>query len=92
MRRKNLEAALDLLVLEKIVTLKEYGKAKVYLVNQSRFPEVDKALLTALDDQISLRRSEFNELSGQVKELDKQMKDSSSSLTNKQINDMIEST
>ena len=33
MRRKNCEASLDLLVEEKLVTLKEYGKAKVYLVN-----------------------------------------------------------
>ena len=38
MRKKNCEAALDSLVSEKKVTLKEYGKAKVYLISQDRFP------------------------------------------------------
>lgn len=33
MRRKQCEAALDQLVAEKTVTLKEYGKAKVFLIN-----------------------------------------------------------
>jgi len=50
MRRKQAEAALDMLVAEKTVTLKEYGKAKVFLVNQDRFPEVDTSLLEQLDD------------------------------------------
>jgi hypothetical protein len=33
MRKKQADAALDLLVEEKEVTLKEYGKAKVFLIN-----------------------------------------------------------
>jgi hypothetical protein len=33
MRKKQCEAALDQLVQEKTVTLKEYGKAKIFLIN-----------------------------------------------------------
>jgi hypothetical protein len=56
MRKKQAEDALGQLVDEKIVSLKEYGKAKVFLVNQDRFPEVDSSLLEQLDEQINLRR------------------------------------
>jgi hypothetical protein len=50
MRKKQCEEALGQLVEEKVVSLKEYGKAKVYLVNQDRFPEVDNSLLEQLDE------------------------------------------
>ena len=33
MRKKQAEAAFDMLVKEKVLTLKEYGKAKVFLIN-----------------------------------------------------------
>ena len=33
MRKRQAEEALDLLVAEKVITLKEYGKAKVFLAN-----------------------------------------------------------
>lgn len=50
MRKKQCEAALEELVAEKTVTLKEYGKAKVFLICQDRFPEVDTTLLDELDE------------------------------------------
>ena len=50
MRKKQCEEALVELVAEKAVTLKEYGKAKVFLINQDRFPEVDPTLLDELDE------------------------------------------
>lgn len=53
MRKKEAELALNQLVAEKTVTLKEFGKAKVFMINQDRFPEVDKAELEALDEQIN---------------------------------------
>jgi len=82
MRRKQAEAALDLLVEAKTVTLKEYGKAKVFLINQDRFPEVDTSLLEQLDDQINVRREEFNTLSEEAKQLKKQLDDATGSHTN----------
>lgn len=71
MRKRQCEEALDLLVAEKVITLKEYGKAKVFLANQDNFPTVDPALLDAMDDQINVRRTEYNELADKVKDLDK---------------------
>lgn len=41
---------------EGVVSLKEYGKAKVFLINQDRFPEVDKSQLEALDSEINSHR------------------------------------
>jgi len=60
MRRKQLEEALDELVASKAVTLKEYGKAKIFLINQDRFPAVDNSLLEDLDIQIADRRTQYN--------------------------------
>ena len=50
MKRKQLETALDQLAQTGILTLKEYGKAKVYLISQNRFPKVDPKLLETLDE------------------------------------------
>lgn len=89
MRKKQCEEALTELVAAKTVTLKEYGKAKIYLINQDRFPEVDQSLLLELDEQISTRRDEFNKLSDQLKEIDKKQKDATNTMTNEQLVVMI---
>lgn len=85
MRKKPAETALEQLVKAKTVTLKEYGKAKVYLINQDRFPEVDPALLDSLDEQVNQRRAKHNELTDKSKALDRQLKENTSSLTNGQL-------
>ena len=90
MRKKQCEAALDQLVEEKVVTLKEYGKAKVFLINQDRFPNVDPQLLEAMDDQINIRRDEYHKLNDETKELNKALTEATASQTNSQLSDMIE--
>ena len=47
---------------EKIFTLKEYGKAKVYLINQDLFDEASAEQTLILDEQIKVRRDEFYKL------------------------------
>ena len=89
MRKKQCETALEELVAEKKVTLKEYGKAKVFLINQDRFPAVDATLLTDLDDQINIRREENNTLSDKVKGLEKELKEVTSSQTNDELVKLI---
>ena len=49
MKKKFLEQSLEQLVKSGKVTLKEYGKAKVFLISQDRFPPVDPKLLDELD-------------------------------------------
>jgi hypothetical protein len=43
---------LDSLTEAQILTCKEYGKAKIYLINQDCFPETNQEQLTLLDEQI----------------------------------------
>jgi hypothetical protein len=47
--RKICEDVLTKLTTEKFLTLKEYGKAKVYLYNQDKFPETSTEELSTLD-------------------------------------------
>jgi 26S proteasome regulatory subunit (ATPase 3-interacting protein) len=90
MRRKNADEALDQLVDDKILSLKEYGKAKVFLINQDRFPEVDTSLLETLDEQINVRREEFNKLIEDNKSLTKQFAEATSTQTNTELKAIIE--
>ena len=85
MKKKNCEAALDALVSEKKVTLKEYGKAKVFLISQDRFPKVDPKLLEDLDQKITAKREELNSVNEVTKELDKSLKETNQTLTNEQM-------
>lgn len=85
MRKKQAEEALEMLVAEKVVTQKDYGKAKVFLVNQDNFPDVDPALLDAMDDQINVRRTEYNALAEVVRGIDKELKECCVSSTNKHL-------
>jgi hypothetical protein len=64
------------------VSVKEYGKAKIFLINQSRFPTVDNAQLDALDEEINNHREEFNKLAETTKELEKSLKECSGSFSN----------
>ena len=82
MRKKQCEGALDLLVSSKKVTLKEYGKAKVYLISQDRFPKVDPKLLETLDLTIADKRIQVNKINDISKDLDKGLKEALSTLTN----------
>ena len=66
MRKKGAEQAFEELVKEKVVTLKEYGKAKVYLINQDRFPVVDNKVLEGLDDEIVKLKEEYAEMTASV--------------------------
>ena len=43
---------MDQLTENQILTCKEYGKAKVYLINQDLFPETNNEQLKMLDEQI----------------------------------------
>ena len=74
MRKKQCEAALEELVAEKVMSLKEYGKAKVFLINQDRFPATDTSELETMDEKISDLRDQFRGLTDEVTDLDKQLK------------------
>ena len=54
--RKICVDVLDQLTGKKHLTCKEYGKAKIYILNQSRFPETSKDELAVFDDQIAVKK------------------------------------
>ena len=47
--RKICQTVLDDLTAESLLVCKEYGKAKIYLANQDKFPETSKEELAQLD-------------------------------------------
>ena len=53
----------------KILVAKDYGKAKVYLINQDLFPETTKELLDEFDKQIQIRKEELNGLNEELTQL-----------------------
>lgn len=50
----------------KILVAKDYGKAKIYLINQDFFPETTKEVLAELDEQIKVRKAELDELNKEL--------------------------
>lgn len=78
LKRNQCMRIMDLLVESQILTCKEYGKAKVYLINQDCFPETNPDQLKLLDEQIQVRKDELNELEAQLKSNKDQLKEASS--------------
>lgn len=76
---------MDLLTESSILTCKEYGKAKVYLINQDMFPETSKEQLAMLDEQIQVRKEEYDALVIAQKAVEAEKKKASSGLTNEQL-------
>ena len=79
------QVVMDDLSEAKIFTLKEYGKAKVYLINQDLFDTANEEQLTILDEQIKVRKDEYNALQAETKTLVQKFKEVSIGDTNSKI-------
>ncbi len=60
---------LDSLCEEKVLQLKEYGKAKIYLANQENFPVTKPDQLTEIDNRIKLNKDTIDSLQVKIKSL-----------------------
>ena len=67
--RKICQTVLDDLTAESLLVCKEYGKAKIYLANQDKFPETSKEELAQLDAQIAEKKSSLEEAKDKMKAL-----------------------
>jgi TBPIP/Hop2 winged helix domain len=76
---------MDELTTEQILTCKEYGKAKIYLVNQDLFPETSPDELLQLDEQIKERKDEFDGLATSLKQLNSSLKEANGGMTNTEL-------
>ena len=85
------QTVMDVLTEANILTLKEYGKAKVYLINQDLFDTASEEQLTILDEQIKVRKDEFGDFQTQVKQLAVKFKEASIGDTNDKLEEMIKS-
>ena len=65
---------MELLTESAILTCKEYGKAKVYLINQDLFAETSQEQLTILDEQAQVRKEEYDGLRDNQKKLNAELK------------------
>jgi archaellum component FlaC len=65
--KKICETVLEKLTDQKHLICKEFGKAKIYLANQDKFPATDQKELDALDLQISSKRSQLDQATDQLK-------------------------
>ncbi len=67
MLKKTCESVLEKLCEEKVLQLKEYGKAKIYLANQENFPETKPEQLTGLDNEIKANKEKVDALQAKLK-------------------------
>jgi len=89
--KKICENVLQKLVDENHLSCKEFGKAKVYLANQDKFPTTSQAELDALDAIISTKREQLDGAQNELKGLQAKLKDLTSTMSNEQFLHEIES-
>ena len=88
-KKKQVEKITEGLVEEKVLTVKEYGKSKIFMINQEIFPQVDQAVLNELDEQIRIRKEEVSALQTELKKLTDELKENTTELTNEQIEEEL---
>ena len=70
--------------------MKEYGKAKIYLINQKNIPLVDPVEMETLKNEMNDRKNEHSILGNEIKVLKKKETDLNFQLSNEQIEIEIE--
>ena len=83
---------MDQLCESQILTCKEYGKAKIYLINQDCFPETNPEQLKGLDEQIQVRKEEFGSLDDNLKQLKEKLKEVSVGKSNVTLKEELSAT
>lgn len=89
--KKICENVLEKLTSQNHLSCKEFGKAKIYLANQDKFPTTSQSELDALDLQISTKRGQLDQQTDQLKQLTAKLKDLTATLSNEQLAAEIES-
>ncbi|OMJ76194.1 hypothetical protein SteCoe_24489 [Stentor coeruleus] len=89
-KKPQLQKTLDKLVEKKKVLVKEYGKVKIFLVNQMLIPELSEIELEELDTQISELNNEVEIGGNEVKDLQDRLKELKNGLSMEEIERQIE--
>lgn len=67
--RKNAGDSLEDLTNKGHLTCKEYGKCKVYTLNQDKFPPTNPEELAELDETVEIKKSKLNGITDKLKAL-----------------------
>lgn len=84
------QKALDNLVDSGELQAKEFGKAKIYLLNQQNIPQVSVEDMDKLKENLNEIKKEHTKLSEEVKEMNTYLKNLNNQLTNEQLTEEIE--
>lgn len=80
-----MEVVLKQLVADGHLVLKEYSKAKLYLLNQSIFPEVKPEEMESLNQKLGELKENFKDLNAEQKALNTQFKELQGQKTNEEL-------
>ena len=81
---------LDQLSEEGELQMKEYGKARIYLINQKNVPEADKTEMEELKIGLEKCKIEHTSLNNEIKALKKKEIELNNQLTNEELETEIE--
>jgi len=81
---------LDSLVSKRKLQDKDFGKTKIYLINQALLPEVDEAEIQNMDKEIETQRTQVEELNTELKTLNNQLSQLQKALTVEELQKKVE--
>lgn len=83
------QRAADKLVTDGKLQSKDFGKSRVYLVNQASLPIPDQARLDRLDEEIKEKSTALAELKAEVKTMQQSLRDESAEMTDEELRSEI---
>ena len=84
-KKPQVQRILDSLTDAGELQMKEFGKAKIYLLNQKSIPDVNQAELDKISKEVQDLRTAHRELTEDVKSLTAELKDIQNQLTDEQL-------
>ncbi len=74
---------------EGLLQAKEFGKNKVWLLNQQNIPQINAQELAELTDKLNTAKKEHDKLADEVKEMNGYLKNLQNQLTGEALSDEI---
>lgn len=87
--KKNMQKALDTLTEDGLLQAKEFGKNKVWLLNQQNIPQVNAKELSDLTENLNAIKKEHDKLADEVKEMTSYLKNLQNQLSNEDLDNEI---
>ena len=89
-KKPQCQRALDALTDAGEIQMKEYGKSKIYLLNQKNIPEIDEKQMDALNKKLGEVKAKYNSENEEYKEMTTLLKELQIQPTNEELDKEIE--